>query len=354
MNIEQFERSVKTSYKTIGAKTLKERIAKLIEAISKEWDIDLKDFTTRELHIITSTLLNKETKMLHDEVEDLMAQQEHLQRHVDKTTHALQHLKYDIFNDIEDVLSDVPQDTLAKLHQIKFQSLDLLDMLSEMVESALITSLEKNDSDIEETIQEIIKDITYETINEGPINSIRIRKILSTILQTTVNIAEATPNQAQELLSSTLKGMKTGVIKSITKFKQDLLNTPDEVKSIIIDDYDQTINELNHIDVLFTQVIADISESNTKETKELLDKIQISLKYDLQELIFVSKETVGVMKQKFNDLKREALQRSSKVLKLQKAQEASRMGKQAWVVAKTKLGSAIKSAKSAIDKKNKD
>lgn len=352
MNIEQFKRSVKTSYKAINAKTPKERIVKLIQALSKEWDIEPKDFTTQELYIITSTLLGSETKTLHDKVEDLMAQQEHIQREIEKTTRALQHLKYDIFGDIEDALSDVPQYTLAKLHQIKFQSLDLFDMLCEMVESALITSLEKNDSDIEETIEEIIKDITYETINEGPINSIRIRKILSTILQTAVTVSEATPNQAEELLSSTLKGMKTGVIKSIAKFKQNLLNTPDEVKSIIIDDYSQTINELNHIDILFTQVITDISENNTKETKELLEKIQTSLKYDLQELIFVSKETVGVMKQKFNDLKREALQRSSKVLKLQKAQEASRMGKQAWVVAKTKLGSAIKSAKSAIDKKD--
>lgn len=354
MNIEQFERSVKTSYKAIDAKTSKERIAKLVQAISQEWDINPKDFTTQELYTITSTILNNETKMLHDKLEDLMAQQEHLQRNIEKTTNTLQHLKYDIFGEIEDALADVPQYTLAKLHQIKFQSLDLLDMLCEMVESALITSLEKNDSDIEETIEEIIKGITYETIAEGPINSIRIRKILSTILQTAVNIAEATPNQAEELLVSTLKGMRAGVIKSITIFKQDLLNTPDEVKSIIIEDYDQTINELNHIDILFTQVVADIGDSNTKETKELLNTIQTSLKYDLQELVFISKETVSVMKQKFNELKREALQRSSKVLKLQKAQEASRMGKQAWVVAKTKLGSAIKSAKSAIDKKDKN
>ncbi len=353
MNVEHFERDIKNSYKNIKTKELKKRISELLEHISKEWGIKPKDFTTYELRTITSAIIDKETKVLHDELEDLLATQERIERKIDKATYKLQHDKYEIFNDIEDILTNTPPYILSKLHKIKFQSIDLFDILSEMVESAFITTLEKNDTDIEETLQEIIKDITYETLNEGPVNAIRIRKILTTILQTATGIAEASPNQAEELLRSTLKGMKVGVIKSITKFKQNLLNTPDEVKSIIINDYENTINELKHIDILFTQVVTYVGDSNTKEIKQILNNEQTHIKLDLQELMFVSKETVAVLKDKFSHLRRDALEKSSKVLQSQKAQEAKRMGKQAWSVAKTALGSAIKTAKNAIDKKDK-
>ena len=58
------------------------------------------------------------------------------------------------------------------------------------------------------------------------------------------------------------------------------------------------------------------------------------------------------MKDKFQLIKKDALQRGAKVLKSDKAQEAKRMGIQAWGVAKTALENAIKSAKNAIDKKD--
>jgi hypothetical protein len=354
MNIEHFERNIKTIYKNLDTDVLQNRIEALLSDVSKEWDIQPKDLTMHELKVIASTILDQETKSLHDEIEELIAQQEHIQRLIDKKSHQLQNSKYDIFNTLEEVLHEAPQTTISKLHQIKFQSIDLFDILSEMIESALITTLEKNDSDIKETLEEIIKDITYETLNEGPINGIRIRKILSTILQTAVNVAEATPNQATELLTSSLRGMRSGLIKSITKFKQTLLNVPDEVRLLVISDYTQTIDELNHADILFTQVINYIGNANTKETRHLLEEIQNGMKYDLQELVFVSKETVAVMRERLKDFKRDALQKGSKVLKSQKAQEAKRMGKQAWGVAKTALGSAIKTAKNAIDKKDKN
>jgi hypothetical protein len=353
MNIEQFTRSVKNSYKKINNKELQDRITKLLVEVTTEWELEAKNLTMHELKIITSTILDTETKSLHDELEDLMAQKEHIQRQIENKSHQLQAVKYEIFNDMEAVLQETPQYTISKLHQIKFQSIDLFDILSEMVESALLTTLEKNDTDIQETLEEIIKDITYETLNEGPINGIRVRKILSTILQTTVDVAEATPNQAIELFSSTLRGMRTGLVKSITKFKQNILNMPDEVKMIIVADYAHTIDELNHADVLFTQVVNDIGNSNSKETKQTLEEVQNSMKFDLQELVFVSKEAVAVVKDRFQDLKRDAIQRGSKVLKSQKAKEATRMGKQAWGVAKNALGSAIKSAKNVMDKKDK-
>ena len=352
MNIEQFERDIKSSYKSIKTDSLQDKIQKLLGHVETEWNIDSKKLTLHELKIIASTVIDAETLNLHNELEELLAQQDQIQRRIDKKSHELQTSKYDLFNTLEEALSDAPKQTVLKLHQIKLQSIDLFDMLSETVESAILTALEKNDNDIDETIEEVIKEITYETINEGPLNSIRIRKILSSLIQTAVDVAEATPNQMSTILKSTLKGARTGLVKSIDRFKQQLLYMPDEAKTILLSDYDHTYDELIHTDTVFKQVISSISQANSAQTKKSLEEITGNMKYDLEELMHISKETVDVMKDRFSLLKKDAFQRGSKVLKSQKAQEAKRMGIQALGVARSALENAIKSAKNAIDKKD--
>lgn len=352
MNIEQFERDIKNSYKSIEASSVAEKIKKLLDHVEEEWNVDPKKLTLHELKILTATIIDSETLSLHDELEELLAKKEQITRRIDKISHELQDDKYVLFDTIEEALVKVPKQTISKLHQIKLQSVDLFDMLNEMVESAIITALEKNDQDIDETIEEIIKELTYETINEGALNSIRIRKILSNILQTAVNVAEATPNQAYSILKSTMKGTKSGLVKSISKFQQQLLYMPDEIKVIFLSDYDHTFDELIHTDMIFTQIVNNIGLANSAQTKKVLDDISNSMKYDLEELIYISKETVDIMKDKVQSIKKDAMQRGAKVLKFDKAQEAKRMGIQAWGIAKTALENAIKSAKNKIDKKD--
>jgi hypothetical protein len=352
MNIEQFERDLKNSYKLINASTNEEKIHKLFEHIQNEWNLGAEKLTLHELKIISSIIIENETAILRDEVEELLAKKEQIQRRIDKTSHELQNSKYFLFDKIEEVLADAPTTTISKLHQIKLQSVDLFDMINEMVESAIITALEKNDQDLEETVEEVIKELTYETINEGALNSIRIRTILSSIFQTAVDVAEATPNQADQILEATMRGTKAGLIKAITKFKQQLLYMPDEIKTILLSDYDHTFDELIHTDTIFTQVVHKISLANTEQTKKVLYDISLRMENDLQELVHISKETVEIMKDRFRTLKNDAIQKGSKVLKSHKAQEAKRMGIQAFGVAKSALGNAIKTAKNAIDKKD--
>ena len=352
MNIEQFERDIKNSYKSLDSIALDEKIKKLLEHVEQEWRLDATKLTFHELKIVASVVIENETLILHNEVEELLAKKEQIQRQIDKKSHELQNAKYALFNTLETALSDAPKQTILKLHQIKLQSVDLFDMLNEMIESAIITTLEKNDEDMEETIEEIVKEIAYETINEGSLNSIRIRKILSSIMQTAVDVAEATPNQANVILTATLKGTRTGLLKSISKFKQQILYMPDEIKSVLISEYDNTFDELVHTDAIFKQVVGNIASTNSLQTKKILEEIEASMKFDLEELMHISKETVEIMKDKFNNLKKDAVIRGTKVLHSQKAQEAKRMGAQAWGIAKGALESALKSAKNAIDKKD--
>ncbi len=332
-------------------KSVDKRVAHAMNHISDELNVKVNELNLHELKSIATTILDIETKTLKSDVESLLAQKEMIERSLEKKSEELQESKYNVFNAIEVQLKD-QQSALSKLHQVKLESIDLYDFLSEMVESAIITALEKDkDSEINDTIQEVIKDITYEAIKEGSLNTIRVRKILSTILHSAIEIAEASPVQSQEILSSTLKGMRSGLVHSIARFKQRLEFIPIEAKHILIEDYDTIIEDLNQTDSLFSQVVQTQADESSQVIKETLISINNDMKYDLEELLRISKETADVMKKRFSSFAAQAVKKADKALKSPRVIEAKRIGKQALSIAKTTLDTAIKSAKDAIDTK---
>ena len=314
-------------------------------------DLNKEELSLDEMNEIVMDLIQAQTASLETEVEDLLKQKELIERALEKKSEELQEKKYEIFNTLEEQLQENPSN-LIKLHQIKLQTIDLYDILSETVESAIITALEKDkDGEINEPIQEVIKEISFESIKQGSLNTIRVRKILSTILATAIDIAEATPNQAETILKATLKGMRAGLIQSIDRFKKRLAYMPIEAKHILIEDYDTIIEDLNQTDTLFAQVVLTQASQSSQTIRKMLLDINNDMKYDLQELVHISKETAEVMKKRFSSIAKLAVKKADSALKSPKAKEAKRMGAQAFSVAKTALGTALKSAKDAMDKK---
>lgn len=312
---------------------------------------DISSLTLQEIKELTLLIVQEQTASLSDDVATLLEKKATIERALEKKSEALQNEKYKIFHALEDTFSENEQ-ALLKLHQVKLQSIDLYDILSEMVESALISALEKDqDGEIVATTTEVIKEITFESIKEGSLNTIRIRKILSTILIASIEIAEATPTRAEDILKATLKGMRSGLVKSIDRFKKRLEFMPVEAKHILIEDYDTIIEDLNQTDVLFTQVVATQAGESTQSTRKILLDLNKAMSYDLEELMVISKETAEIMKAKFSDFAKNAMRKADIALKSPKAQEAKRMGIQAFGVARVALGSALKSAKDAMDKK---
>ncbi len=328
-------------------KTIDKRILSAMEEIK----IDFDSLTLEEVRQVATSIIDLETKTLQDDVQALIDKKEAIERELEKKSDALQNTKYTIFNVLEDeVLKS--ENTLTKLHQVKLQSIDLYDILSEMVESAIITALEKDThGDITESNTEVIKEISYASIKEGSLNTIRVRKILSTILVTAIDIAEATPNRGEQILSSTLHGMRSGLIKSIDRFKKRLEFMPLEAKHILIEDYDTIIEDLNQTDTLFSQVVTTQAQKSSKEIENTLTKLNHEMAYDLEELILISKETADIMKSRFSVFAKNAMKQADIAMHSSTAQEAKRMGMQVFGVAKVAIGSAIKSAKDAIDKK---
>lgn len=327
-------------------KTLEKRVATLLEDDS----VDRDNLSLEDMRTLTTTIVDIETSMLRNDVEMLLAQKDAIERALEKKSDELQNKKYEIFDIMEKHIDS--ELALSKLHQVKLQSIDLYEILSEIVESALITTLEKDrDGEISESTIEVIKDITFEAIKEGSLNTIRIRKILATILISAIDVAEATPTRAEEILAATLKGMRTGLVRSIDRFKQRLVYMPVEAKHILIEDYDTIIADLNQTDTLFSQVIVTQASESSSQTRKLLIELNKEMRYDLEELVHISKETADVMKERFSSFAKNAVRKADSAIKSPKAQEAKRMGKEAWSVARVAIGSAIKTAKDAIDKK---
>jgi len=328
-------------------KTIQKRVSQALQ----DAEIEVSSLSLAQMKEITLSIVEIETTELSLDVANLLEKKAAIERELEKKSETLQDTKYEIFHALEDEFAS-DEKALTKLHQVKLQSIDLYDILSEMVESALITGLEKDkDGDITETTTEVVKEITFESIKEGSLNTIRIRKILSTILISAIEVAEATPTRADEILKATLKGMRSGLVKSIDRFKKRLEFMPVEAKHILIEDYDTIIEDLNQTDVLFTQVVATQAGESTPATRKILLDLNKAMSYDLEELIQISRETADIMKARFSDFAKTAMKRADLAMKSPKAQEAKRMGIQAFDVARVALGSAIKSAKDAMDKK---
>lgn len=350
MNIDKIQTHLKKTY-NLRFRSIDKRVSHAIDE-TKKIGIDLTSLNLNEMKSLASTVLDIETTKTHNEMEALLAKKEKLQIEIDKKFEALQNIKYGVFNAIETHIQDDDSLTLSKLHQVKLQSVDIFDLLGEMVESAIITALEKaKDSEAGEQIKEVIKDLTYEAIKEGSLNTIRIRKILSTILISSIELSEATPNQASTILEATLKGMRAGLTHAIDRFKQRIMYTPIEAKHILIEDYDTIMEDLNQSDTLFLQIVQIQANESSESTRKLLIELNQSMHYDLEELVHISKETAEAMKERFSSFAKIAVKRTEKALKSPKAKEAKEMGIQAWGVAKVALSNAIKSGKEFIDKR---
>jgi hypothetical protein len=342
MELEKLQKAYNRRYKTV---------LKRVTTAFRDAQIDEQHLSVEDVKAIANLIIEKETQQLEEEVEELLAQKEAIERALEKKSEELQEKKYEVFNALEEEFK-ADNSLLVKLHQVKLQSIDLYDILLEMVESAIITALEKDtDGDITEPVKEVIKEITFESIKEGSLNTIRVRKILSTILATAIEVAEATPNRAEEILSATLKGMRAGLIQSIDRFKKRLAYMPVEAKHILIEDYDTIIEDLHQTDTLFAQVVVTQASESSQTIRKILLDINNDMKYDLEELVHISKETAEVMKERFSSFAKLAVKKADSALNSPRAKEAKRMGIQAFSVAKEALGNAIKSAKDVIDKK---
>ena len=287
------------------------------------------------------------------------------------------------FDILEQHIAKLPSDTqeaaLLALHDAKLRGVEMLGILKETAQEALLTTLEKG-SDIEDTIYEITKNLSFQSISEGALTKARILDISRTIIESAMDIADEDLGNAKAILEGTINGVHDGVTKTIEKFKNDLKYAPtEEMEGLAETDLSLLRKELLKIDEQFilqlealasqTEGISQTiiremtSEMNSSaarikraanEAKEVITERMEHLKTEAEKKLVVLKKDVEELEKKASS-KMESLKQfdfESEKAK-QMAVDAKKLGFRAWEVAKSMMDGAVKGAKEAMKKEDK-
>lgn len=287
------------------------------------------------------------------------------------------------FDILEKHIAKLPQDTqeaaLLALHDAKLRGVEMLGILKETVQEALLTTLEKG-SDIEDTIYEITKNLSFQSISEGALTKARVLDISRTIIESAMDIADEDLGHAKAILEGTINGVHDGVTKTIEKFKNDLKYAPtDEMEEMAEMDLSLLRKELLKIDeqfILQLEALASqtegishtiiremTSEMNSSaarikraanEAKEVITERMEHLRTEAEKKLVVLKKDVEELEKKASS-KMESLKQfdfESEKAK-QMAVDAKKLGFRAWEVAKSMMDGAVKGAKEAMKKEDK-
>lgn len=321
------------------------------EHLAKQEGLDLALLTSIVDDVITANTSTQNAKL-----QELLQAKEKLELEIKAQTAVVHTTREDSFTEIEtslyQELNELEPSVKKQLTQLKLQSIDILDVLTEITESAFISALE-NGENLEATFHEIARDLTLKTLRDGYLTLERAKHVVGTIISKATDIAEASPNSANNILRGTLYGTKKGLTQSISIFKDRFAFIPDEIQPLQIKHMQQTVSDLKYTDKLFIEAINEqAAETNPLVQKVLLHIVE-RMRPDLSELINVSKEAIALVSDTLSTVSKEALQKSQTVLQSKAAIEAKRMGVNVWDVAKSALGGAINSAKDAMEKNKK-
>ena len=291
---------------------------------------------------------------------------------------------------ISNMQPETKESALTALHDAKLRGIEMLGILKETTQEALLTTLE-NGGDITDTIHEITKNLSFQTISEGDLTKQRIIDISNAILTASVDIADEDLGHAKEILDGSINGVREGITKAIDKFKNDLKYAPTESMEVLLEtDLAELRKELLRMDEQFITLLevlashsegisASIIKEMTKGMNSSTAKIMRAAndaKEVISERIELLKAEASVFEKTFknraekkfeslkkdvNDLEKKA---SAKVESFkqfefendtakQVTQEAKKLGFRAWEVAKNMMDGAVKGAKEAMKKEDK-
>lgn len=288
---------------------------------------------------------------------------------------------------LEKHIESLPEDTqivaLRALNDTKLNALEMLGILRETTEEALLTTLEQG-SYIQETTFEITKNLTFQAINDGEFNKRRFFDISNTIIDVTLEIAQENINHSKELIDGAVDGVKEGIAKSIEKFKNDIKFAPEEVEGILGKNLIDTKKELLKVGDEYIDVLKDLSVQYDEQIQKILyEKIEkyssamerlkravheaseainnrmeeLKNEVSIEDIKEMASERFELFKKDVSSFEEKASEKFESFKKNKTAKkataEAKKLGLRAWEVAKNMLDNALKNAKDSIKKDDK-
>ncbi len=376
MKIENIEKKFLNLLKESKTKAnfpsvLKEEVCRLLKQdvedpkeypeILKVFIKDLKKENLDNINVTSSLIFAFiEAKAYEDKKElyDLLNQKELIEQKIEDKKEDIKKEILLFLNDIESDFEREDDDTKVlveySLNNVKLQSLDLLGILKETTMEALLGAIEKG-GDIEGNIEEIVKSIVYEAINEGKLTKVRIAYIVRTVLDAAIEIADEDQAFAKEILNGTIYGSKRGISRAIGKFKNELKLIPNEVQKEIADELEKTKNEIENIEEDFINVLRESALKSKGISKSIINEIILKLDNTIEKLKRKSAETTEAIAEKIKEIKEDSVFENELTAKaVQEAKEiskeAKKVGKYLLEITKEIVNGAIKGAKEVMKK----
>jgi len=299
-----FELSKKKIQRLKDDKKIQNRVAELLEQYCKILENESMQNATNISAIIDGLLRavnNDKEEFLYKTIYEI----EQLKKSAQNQKVEIQNSIAETYHVLEKHINSLPQGlketALRALNDTKLNALEMLGILRETTEEALLTTLEKG-SDIEDTTIQITKNLTYQAIEDGEFTKRRFLDITKTIIDVALELANTNLAFSKELVNGATEGTKDGVLKAIDKFKNDIKFAP-EGDEILESNLDSIKRDLVKIEDEYIQVLKDFSKQyDGKIQKTLNEKIE---KYDssVEKIKRATNEAKEVISQRLEEFK---------------------------------------------------
>lgn len=287
------------------------------------------------------------------ELYELLDKQDEISRKIKQTQESIRQSLRVSFETAEQVVLgsqiEQKQEALNLLNDAIMRETRMLWILKESSQNAFLTTIE-NQINVEQTICQIAKNMTYSSINEDEFSKQRALEISKTIISSAAEVANEGHIYAKELINGAVIGTKEGLESVAATLKDEAKFAPNELKHSIKEiknleqEFVQMLHELqnslaapakdelrqilqNNIDSTLAK-LKRLSDQASQELHEKLDEIKANP--SIAELIHNTNEKIESLKKELDDVEKRV--KSSKI-----AEEAKKMGDRAYKAAKELL-----------------
>ncbi len=361
-----FELSHKKIYRLKDTAKINTRLVELFELFANALK-EVNLYTNPYLKSVISGLIDASNYESKKRIYELYYEKERVEKEINthiKNIQQTSSLTYESFSQV--ACKDEVLDTA--LTDAKLSETQMLGILKEVASEALITTLEQG-KDIEETAQNITKNLVYQNLNDEKFAKKRVLSIIQTILNEAVELADANQANAEDLLKGVVFGSRDGMLKIVERCKNNLKYAPrdeevseEELQKIkdelhnVEDDFIKLLREYTKkIETIsgkiITQLLCEEIDTTTAKILKASNDAKELINEKLEELSSDATYRLEQLKESAEELEKNALQKMDEFANSpttqQVKEEAKKLGERAWEAAKD----VVKNAKEAINKK---
>lgn len=355
----------KKLYRLKDKKQIQNRISQLYEIFShvlKSLEIQSEKNTLAIIDGLMSAIsFDKEAKLY-----EKIYEKERLEREIELDAKQIQEDIKTSFDTLELTCSDEKSKKIVKI--AKLCGVQMLGILQEVVQEALLTAIEKG-GDIQDTTNAMIKYFVFQSINTGEFTKKRFLQIVKSVLDVSIEISNADQAHSKEIVRGSVLGAREGVSKAVNVFKNDLSFSP-KYELLHEDELRSLKKELLSIDDAFIELLKNYAKDDNFVSGKIIDEM---LKKELDSAIARMRRTSNEAKETINERIEELKENASEKIEqlkhnaeefekiatqkveelresaktIQAKEEAKKLGEKAWEMAKD----FAKNAKEAMGKR---